>query len=101
MEPATDGQRKAIGPKKKPTIEAPMSPQKLIENEPVEVEREISPQNTINRWNKLRTIMNSMNRLSKSYGLSNLGRASSRFREGVTENSRTSTDQPDDGTAKK
>ena len=41
VEPATEGQRKAIGPKKKPTIEAPMSPQKLIENEPVEVEREI------------------------------------------------------------
>ena len=67
MEPATDGQRKAIGPKKKPTIEAPMSPQKLIENEPVEVEREF-PQNTINRWNELRTIMNPMNRLSKSDG---------------------------------
>lgn len=40
MEPATDGQRKKIGPKKKNYDESVDEPAKLIENEPVEVERE-------------------------------------------------------------
>jgi hypothetical protein len=40
LEPATDGQRETIGPKKKNYDESVDEPAKLIENEPVEVERE-------------------------------------------------------------
>ena len=40
MAPATGGQRTTIGPRKKPYDESIDEPAKLIENEPVEVERE-------------------------------------------------------------